>query len=186
MKGDPEPLGGMRKGAVIMLVAGSAALARTIIFAAASLGFFLLAFLWAGSLEWFLDEPKRGQTFLTCITIIIAVSGIWVGRNRPSLAGLAVLIFVLFAGVTIPSAMPARPLAYKHSCIANLKAIQNAKVEWARETQQQPAAIAMEKDLYGTNKVLRHFPACPMGGKYRIGAINEDPTCPFAKKGHKI
>jgi hypothetical protein len=76
--------------------------------------------------------------------------------------------------------------AQRNACVANLKAIQAAKTEWAKQNQKGPTDIPMAEDLFGADKFLRDQPACPRGGEYRIGAVNEKPTCSLAPKRHRI
>ena len=99
------------------------------------------------------------------------------------------LIFLVFAAAAIPSFIPARVAAHRNTCINNLKQIQNAKGEWARENHKLPTDIPTEEELYGvngTNGFLRFKLICPSGGEYHFGAVNEKPTCSLAKKGHTL
>jgi hypothetical protein len=142
--------------------------------------------LGVGSIDWFIDEPNRGETLLTCITLGMAVTGIWLGRKCLLLAGPCVLAFLLIAANAIPGAMPARNVSQRAACINNLQFIANAKNDWARENHKLPTDVPTRDDLYGTNKFLRHTPVCPRGGIYTIGRVSENPTCSFTDKGHEL
>lgn len=140
-------------------------------------------------MEWFVDEPRRGQIALTAIVLVAAAAGIWFGRKRPVLAIPVSLVALLLAAVAIPSAIPARPAAQRNACIFTLRAIQDAKTAWAKANNKSPADIPTETELYGTNgtgAILRHRPDCPRGGIYTIGAVNQNPTCTFSNKGHRL
>jgi hypothetical protein len=62
------------------------------------------------------------------------------------------------------------------TCINNLRHIDDAKQEWAKDNSAAPTAVPTQKDLlpYLKNNV---FPACPDGGVYSINAVDEVPTC---------
>jgi|SRR5947209_2531372 len=140
-------------------------------------------------MEWLADDPRRGETALTAIVLVVAVAGIWLGRKKLLLAIPVSLLFLLLAAIAIPSYIPVRPTAQRIACSFNLRAIQDAKTEWARGNHKKPADIPTEVDLYGTNGaggVLRHRLDCPRGGIYTIGAVRQDPTCTFSNKGHRL
>ena len=137
-------------------------------------------------MEWFVDDPKRGQAMLGLIAIVIAVAILWFGRRRLLLAILIALVFLLFAGISIPGAIPARSASQKAACIANLRTIRDAKAEWAKAKNKLPTDFPTASDLYGTNGFLRDEPLCPRGGKYTIGSIRRNPTCSFSDKGHRL
>jgi hypothetical protein len=140
-------------------------------------------------MEWFVDDPRRGQIALWVIVLVAAVVGIWLGRKRLRVAVPASLSVLLLAAVAIPSAIPARSAAQRNACIFNLRAIQNAKAEWAAANAKLPGDIPTETDLYGTNGVggiLRHRRNFPRGGVYTIGTVGQDPVCTFSNKGHRL
>jgi hypothetical protein len=140
-------------------------------------------------MEWFIDDPHRGETALTLIALAVAVVILGVGRKRLLWAIPAVLVWLLLAAMAIPSAIPPRPAAQRNACINNLRQIQEAKAEWAREKRKLPTDIFIESDLYGlsgTNGFLRHRLACPRGGSYTFGSVAEKPTCSLSAKGHRL
>jgi hypothetical protein len=140
-------------------------------------------------MEWFTDDPWRGQTALTLIALMVAAAILGVGRKRLRWAVPSALIWLLLAAMTIPSAIPARPAAQRNACINNLRQIQDAKAEWAKENKKLPADIPTEGDLYGlsgTNGFLRHRLACPRGGSYTFGIVAENSTCSLSSKGHRL
>lgn len=62
-------------------------------------------------------------------------------------------------------------------CVANLKAITAAKAAWAQEQNKSPIDIPADADLFGAGKYLPQRPACPAGGLYNLGAVQEKPAC---------
>jgi hypothetical protein len=140
-------------------------------------------------MEWFVDDPRRGQIALTVMVLVVAAADIWFGRRKLLLAVPLSLVFLLLAAIAIPSAIPARPASQRNACVFYLRAIQDAKTEWARANNKLPTDIPTDADLYGTNGVvgiLRHRYDCPRGGIYTIGAVSQNPTCTFSNKGHRL
>lgn len=92
---------------------------------------------------------------------------------------------VLFIAFIAPSIRPARPTAQKNACIANLKQLDGAKAQWASEKKPEPSGVPKLSDL--TPFLKQGFiPACPLGGTYTLGAVNEPPRCSHADKGHAL
>jgi hypothetical protein len=140
-------------------------------------------------MEWFVEDPRRGKATLTIIALVLAIFGLWLGRKRLLVTSLTVLAFLFLAAISIPSCIPARSGSQRIACIANLRALQNAKAEWARSNNKLSTDIPLESDLYSTNdtgSMLRHFPDCPRGGIYSIGSVAQNPTCTFSNKGHLL
>lgn len=138
------------------------------------------------------DDPR--QVRLACavavgvVLFVIAMIG-WRGRKGLVPTILIASVFVFLAAMVIPSYFPARKIAFANACLNNLREIQMAKDKWAEENHKLPTDIPTEKDLNGaseTNGFLRSKLVCPAGGKYTIGAVNENPTCSLADKGHKL
>src|ERR1044072_4553384 len=128
-------------------------------------------------MEWFVDDPHRGQIALTVIFLVIAAFGIWFGRKKLLVTIPALLVFLLIAAITVPSTIPARPIAQRNACIYNLRAIQDAQTEWARANSNLAPASPAEGDVFGTNGVggiLRYRPECPRGGIYTIGSVSQN------------
>ena len=140
-------------------------------------------------MEWFTDDPRRGQTALTLIAFAVSVAILGLGRNRLLWAIPFALIWLLLAAMAIPSYMPARPIAYRNACINNLRLIRDAKARWATESGKLTNAIPTEHDLYAgndTNGFLRHRLTCPRGGIYTFGSVAENPRCSLSEKGHRL
>jgi len=71
----------------------------------------------------------------------------------------------------------------RNACIANLKQIDAAKLQWALENNKAEDAIPTPQDLlpYFKDGV---FPVCPSGGTYTINAVALAPTCSIP--GHAL
>jgi TolA-binding protein len=79
------------------------------------------------------------------------------------------------AGVLAASAQSA-------ACVANLKAMEGAKAQWAALFNKQGNVVPPEADLFGPGKAFQQKPVCPAGGVYHLGPLNARPTCSVA--GH--
>jgi hypothetical protein len=137
-------------------------------------------------MEWFIDEPKHGQMALGLGVVAIAIAGIWLGRRRLGFSVPVALVFLVVAAMAIPSAIPARPRAQRDACVNALRMIRNAKVDWANANGKVAGETPKEHDLWSTNSSLRHWPTCPGGGIYTIGALNHSPTCSLSNRGHRL
>ena len=71
----------------------------------------------------------------------------------------------------------------RNACIANLKLIDAAKLQWALEYNKTEDAIPTAQDLlpYFKDGVV---PVCPSGGTYTINAVGQAPTCSIP--GHAL
>src|SRR5687768_9814248 len=112
-------------------------------------------------MEWFVEEPRRGQIALSFIALTLTLVIIWFGRRKLSVSVPGALMFLLLAAIAIPGAIPARPTAQRNGCIHNLRVIQTAKTQWAEENNKAGGVTPSENDLYGTNGtngILRQRP----------------------------
>ena len=71
----------------------------------------------------------------------------------------------------------------RNACIANLRLIDAAKLQWALLNNKAEDAIPTAQDLlpYFKDGV---FPVCPSGGTYTINAVGQTPTCSIP--GHTL
>jgi prepilin-type N-terminal cleavage/methylation domain-containing protein len=90
---------------------------------------------------------------------------------------IVVAIIGLLAAVAIPNLVKARKSSAKTACIANLKAIEGGKAQWALEYKKNDADVPSDGDLFGSDKILPRKPDCPAGGTYNVGSVGEKPTC---------
>jgi len=64
------------------------------------------------------------------------------------------------------------------SCLGNLRVIQAAKDEWAKDHHKSNDDIPTWNDLaVGPERYIKHKPECPNGGSYTIGRVGELPSC---------
>lgn len=71
----------------------------------------------------------------------------------------------------------------RRACIANLKLIDVAKLQWALENNKTEDAIPTMQDLlpFFKDNVV---PVCPAGGVYTVNAVGQAPTCSIP--GHAL
>jgi hypothetical protein len=107
-----------------------------------------------------MDEPKRISSRAEK-TIKLVVGCLFVG-------------FVV--AVVIPEFIAASLSNASNACVNNLRQIESAKKQWVLENSKgtNDAPTTVEIAAYLKNNQL---PACPKGGTYTVGRVNEDPTC---------
>jgi len=108
-------------------------------------------------------------------------------RSWPKLLNCALSAWIVLLAAAMILPPPAEPRRWHFSlCEANLRMIQAAKAEWAREFKKSGIDVPLGSDLYGPTKDIRAEPVCPAGGTYRLGAVQEDPTCSYGQPGHRL
>ena len=115
-------------------------------------------------------------------------------HNRKGFTLIEIMIVVAIIGlvtaIAIPNFMRYREASRRSVCIANLKQMQDAKVQWAFEKGKKNDETPVEADLIGAETYLREKPACPAGGAdylTTIGTVDSRATCtrgPF--EGHSL
>jgi len=105
-----------------------------------------------------------------------------------SLIELAIVVAVIgvMAMIALPNLFSARKTAEDKVCIANLRAIKHAKEKWGFDEKKGPTDIPTYDDIKPYLSHTQTQNICPIGGKYTLGALNEDPTCEYANLGHKL
>jgi regulator of replication initiation timing len=68
-------------------------------------------------------------------------------------------------------------------CVQNLHVIDSAKQSWAVDNSKEATDVPTAQDLLPYLKG-NTMPACPSGGTYTIGAMNEQPSC--SVPGHAL
>jgi hypothetical protein len=66
----------------------------------------------------------------------------------------------------------------------NLRSIQGSKETWMLENRKSTNDIPADSDLFGETLYIREKPACPSGGTYTIGRVQEKARC--SVKGHTM
>jgi hypothetical protein len=113
---------------------------------------------------------------------IAAVTALWRSKKKLVAGLLGGLLVLLSVAVAIPDFVPASQIA----CIANLRAMQDAKEAWARQNNKPLTEVPLETDLISEGRYLKSKPKCRAGGTYSLGAIGQKPTCSLASKSHKL
>ena len=129
-------------------------------------------------------QVRLASAVAVAIVLFVIAMIAWLERKGLEPTVLIASVFLVLAGMVIPSYFPARKITFVNACLNNLREIQMARDKKAGENQKLPTDVPTEKDLYGatdTNGFLSRQLVCPA-----IGAVNELPTCSLADKGHKL
>jgi prepilin-type N-terminal cleavage/methylation domain-containing protein len=92
---------------------------------------------------------------------------------------IVVLIMATLLNIALPNFISARNTSQTNSCIGNLQTIQNAKQEWAIDTNQAGTVTPTwtEISVY-VNSANDSQPICPTSLQpYDFGAVDEAATC---------
>jgi hypothetical protein len=110
-----------------------------------------------------------------------------IGNSSQGYASSALLapvaVIGMLSAIAIPNFVKARATSQQNACINNLRQLDGAKNQWAVEKGKKATDVPTREDLL---PFLRQWAACPAGGTYIIGAVNEQPTCSLANLGHKL
>ena len=90
---------------------------------------------------------------------------------------LIIVLLALFFFIKERGTMERRGTGHPNSCIANLKMIDGAKLQWAVENKQFATAIPASSVIFGGALYIRTLPLCPAGGTYSLNAVSTKPTC---------
>jgi Protein of unknown function (DUF3352) len=97
----------------------------------------------------------------------------------------AVAVPAIAAGVALPAFAKAKEKAQRNTCLNNLRQIDGAKNEWALEKKKTDQDIPTWEDLKPYLEMgKRSKLECPTGGRYKLNAVAEKPTC--SKPGHAL
>ena len=90
---------------------------------------------------------------------------------------IVVLIIAVLLAIAIPNFMKARDTSRAKACVANLRQIDTAKVQWAMDNKKVGGDVPVATDLFPT--YVKSEPTCPSGvGAYTLSAVDTDPVCP--------
>ncbi|MBN2505838.1 MAG: hypothetical protein JXQ71_04000 [Verrucomicrobia bacterium] len=121
------------------------------------------------------------------VGLLVGVGGLLLGRRHKVAGGFCLLLAALFVAGTV---LPDVDWGGRHTaagvCRANLAQIQGAKQAWAAALNKAPTDIPQDTDLFGPGKYIATKPVCPAGGVYRLGAVNENPTCSITNPPHAL
>jgi hypothetical protein len=105
-----------------------------------------------------------------CVSLILLVrkkfkQGILLG------AGTLLLLFI-----AIPGMKPARPIAQRNACHANLKQVNSAVEKWSKQNNMAAGdkidVASVVSDLKGGK-----LPTCPAGGFYKLSTVGTPVSC---------
>jgi competence protein ComGC len=109
------------------------------------------------------------------------------GAGAFTLVEVLVLVAVvgLLLGVMVPAWAKSRDLARAKTCVANLRLLHGAKLQWAAELKKDGNAVPTCAEV---RAYLRGgtVPACPTEGVYRLRRVSKLPVCSFFKLGHTL
>ena len=71
--------------------------------------------------------------------------------------------------------------AHRNVCTANRRSIQDIKLRWAADFGKTEADAPTPEELYGPDRYVLQAPACPSGGIYTLGTVEEPVTCSLAE-----
>ena len=101
---------------------------------------------------------------------------------------LGLVSTALLLAIALPSIRPARPMAERNTCIANLRLVDSTVQQWALENKKASTDTYSLSDtvLIGYFKGSA-LPYCPGGGSYVAGsAVSLVPTCSLSGLGHTL
>lgn len=105
-----------------------------------------------------------------------------------SLIEIAIVVAVIgvLAMVALPNLFSSRKTAEDKVCITNLKALEAAKESWGFEKSKALEDTPTYEDIKPFLSRNQAESICPIGGKYTLGSLQENPTCEYANLGHKL
>lgn len=88
---------------------------------------------------------------------------------------IVVLIIAVLLAIAIPNFMKARDTSRTKACVANLRQMDTAKLQWAMDTKSAGTATPTDTDIYPT--YIKVKPDCPSGGTYTLNDVDTNPAC---------
>lgn len=89
---------------------------------------------------------------------------------------IVVLIIAVLLAIAIPNFMKARDTSRTKACVANLRQIDTAKMQWAMDEKKVGTDTPTSGNLIPT--YIKNELECPAGGVYTINAVDSNPACP--------
>lgn len=133
-------------------------------------------------------QPER-MTFSYCVSANTGEGWLTVGNGNQHPAKMILapaLIFpaAMLSAIAVPNFIKARETSQRNACIKNLRLMDASKQQWAIENGKKGTDTPSRSDLQPYVGRADQWPACPQGGHYTIGAMEEPPTCSIA--GHRL
>jgi hypothetical protein len=110
----------------------------------------------------------------------LAIGGLVTGYLSIAMLPLMVMSIAMF----IPNFAKAKNAAIAAICVNNLRQIDVAKQQWARENKKDQSQTPTAQDLTPYLKSGANTLVCPAGGTYSINSVSEKPTC--STPGHEL
>ena len=101
---------------------------------------------------------------------------------------IVVLIIAVLLAIAIPNFMKARDTSRSKACVANLRQIDTAKMQWAMDNKKvgtDVPAMTGDETTGLVSTYIKSEPSCPSGGTYTVNAVDTNPTCSFGGD-HKL
>ena len=89
---------------------------------------------------------------------------------------IVVLIIAVLLAIAIPNFMKARDTSRTKACVANLRQIESAQMQWAMDKKEAGTATVTMTDI--CPDYIKDTPTCPCGGNYVLTTVDANPTCP--------
>ncbi len=135
--------------------------------------------------QWMQSFASSQPAFAYSVGVNLPEGCLTIGNGSQSYASSvllpAVAVPAMLAAIAIPNFVKAREASQRNACINNLRQLDAAKQQWALEKSEPKTAVPTKEDLL---PYLRHWPACPAGGTYNLGAVGDSPTCSLP--GHEL
>ncbi len=130
-------------------------------------------------------QPERA-TYSYCVSANTDEGWLTTGNGNQNptkvfVASAVVVPAAMLSAIAIPNFVKARGVSQKNVCINNLRQIDGAKQQWALENNRTAGDHPSLNDL---KPFLRRTLSCPAGGRYTIGAVEDQPTCSIP--GHSL
>ena len=103
---------------------------------------------------------------------------------------IGVVVVATLAAIATPNFVRALELRRQKVCYANLRIVKSAKASWVGDTRKRGVSdrdintVLLDDDENLKLERFRAWPECPKGGRYTLGAIDEQPTCSIP--GHHL
>lgn len=88
---------------------------------------------------------------------------------------IVVLIIAVLLAIAIPNFMKARDTSRTKACVANLRQIDTAKMQWAMDEKKVGSDTPTSANLIPT--YIKNELTCPAGGTYKINKVDDNPAC---------
>jgi hypothetical protein len=128
-------------------------------------------------------EWATSASMLDCTQKPIMVYTVPIRQQRVVVAACTLSLVLVAGGSWIASHRFAEQLI-RHQCEQQLGRLCEMKLAYRAITRKSGAYTPTYGELLGASNRLLAPRDCPKGGSYRIGSLNEPPSCPNAIDGH--